>query len=84
MMRSPLHGTADTEGDMGMFEIEEDMLPASVCGNCLGENRVRYDAQSGRRLCIECEPHPLRVCVGCGGVQTGHAGRWDHPWRATR
>jgi hypothetical protein len=39
---------------------EEDMLPARVCGNCLGTTRVRYDARSGRRLCIVCEPHPTR------------------------
>jgi hypothetical protein len=39
--------------------MEEDMLPDDICGNCLGDNQVQFDARSGRRLCIECEPNPL-------------------------
>ena len=38
--------------------FEEDMLPRTICGNCLGDNQVSFDARSGRRLCVDCEPHP--------------------------
>jgi len=46
-----------------MTDFEEDMMPRNICGNCLATstraNPVRFDERSGRRLCQECEPHPM-------------------------
>lgn len=43
---------------------EEDMQPPNICGNCLTRstraNPVRYDDRYGRRLCHQCEPHPVK------------------------
>jgi hypothetical protein len=66
--------------------IEEDMLPRRVCGNCLGNRGVSWDASSGRRLCVECEPHPMSEATGkrakCGPkcdhlVRGKMANGWD-------
>lgn len=52
------------------LNIEEDMLPASICGNCLGDHDVRYTPGPGRRLCVDCrypdEVAYRRLCPLCG------------------
>lgn len=31
------------------------------CENCLADKRISFDERSGRHLCIECEPHPVKT-----------------------